>query len=102
LRDPQALQSIPGVGPSIVDDLHSLNINTVRDLKGKDPEHLFEELCRRSGTAIDRCVLYVFRAAVYYATHQEHDPKLLKWWNWRDSDRGGTWQPSLRHVQGAH
>jgi hypothetical protein len=30
-------------------------------------------------------VLYVFRCAVYYAGHREHDPELLKWWNWKGS-----------------
>jgi hypothetical protein len=29
-------------------------------------------------------VLYVFRCAVYYASHEVHDPELLKWWNWKD------------------
>ena len=102
MRDSQALLSIPGVGPSIAEDLHSLDIYSVPDLKGKDPERLFDELCRRAGSPIDRCVLYLLRCAVYYATHHEHDPQLLKWWNWKDTDRGGTWQPSLRHVQGTH
>ena len=32
----------------------------------------------------DRCVLYAFRCAVYYASHTTHDPNLLKWWNWKD------------------
>jgi hypothetical protein len=26
----------------------------------------------------------VFRCAVYYAGHREHDAELLKWWNWKD------------------
>ncbi len=35
-------------------------------------------------TPLDRCVLYVFRCANYYAAHKRHDPELLKWWNWKD------------------
>jgi hypothetical protein len=35
---------------------------------------------------IDRCVLYGFREAVYYASHKNHDPELLKWWNWSDKN----------------
>lgn len=27
---------------------------------------------------------YVFRCAKYYAVNSEHDPELLKWWNWKD------------------
>nr|WP_321429915.1 helix-hairpin-helix domain-containing protein [uncultured Methanolobus sp.] len=29
-------------------------------------------------------MLYVFREAVYFASNEEHDPELLKWWNWKD------------------
>lgn len=34
----------------------------------------------------DRCVLYVFRCAVYYAEQEQHDPEKLKWWYWKDKD----------------
>jgi hypothetical protein len=36
---------------------------------------------------VDRCMLYVFRCAVYYATNKKHDPKLLKWWNWKEDNK---------------
>ena len=81
-RDP--LQEIPGVGPSISADLKSLGIERVGDLTGADPQALYERLCVQHGGPIDRCVLYVFRCAVYYATAERRDPKLLKWWNWKD------------------
>ena len=32
----------------------------------------------------DRCALYVWRAAVYYADHETRDPEKLKWWYWKD------------------
>jgi hypothetical protein len=78
------LTNIPGVGRSIAQDLRDLGFQQVEDLKGKDPEELYERLCLQRGQHIDRCVLYVFRCAVYYATEEEHDPDLLKWWNWKD------------------
>ena len=56
----------------------------VEDLAGAEPEAMYGELCRLRGARIDRCVLYVFRCAVYYANHQSHDPELLKWWHWKD------------------
>ena len=34
----------------------------------------------------DRCVLYVFRCAVYFATEPAPEPERLKWWNWMDTD----------------
>ena len=79
------LQQIPGVVHSIPREILDLDIRQVDDLRGADPERLYEQLCLYRGTAIDRCVLYVFRCAVYYASHEDHDPDLLKWWNWKDT-----------------
>ena len=78
------LQEIPGVGKSIAEDLWLLGIRRVADLKGKDPEKLYIKRCAQVGMQIDRCLLYVFRCAVYYASTQRHEPELLKWWNWKD------------------
>ena len=78
------LREIPGVGKSISQDLWELGIRRIDDLKGKDPEKLYEKRCAQVGTRIDPCLLYVFRGAVYYASYTRHDPELLKWWNWKD------------------
>jgi len=78
------LQQIPGVGKKIAADLYSLGIRSIKELENKDPEELYLKLCAKQGTHIDRCMLYVFRCAVYYASHKKHNPELLKWWNWKD------------------
>ncbi|MBN1549110.1 helix-hairpin-helix domain-containing protein [Candidatus Babeliales bacterium] len=78
------LQEIPGVGPSIAQDLWDLGIRKIGDLRLRNPEQMYKELCALRGMHIDRCVLYVFRCAVYYASHDKHTPALLKWWNWKD------------------
>jgi predicted RecB family nuclease len=78
------LQIIPGVGKSIAADLHSLGIEKVNDLKNKDAKAMYEQLMSQAGSHIDRCVLYVFRCAVYYAENDNPDPEKLKWWNWKD------------------
>ena len=78
------LQNIPGIGPSIKKDLQTIGINCINDLKWKKPESLYNELCKFKKTTIDKCELYVFRCAVYYAENNKHDPNLLKWWNWKD------------------
>ena len=82
----QALKQIPGVGNSIALDLWNIGIRSVSDLRGKDPAKLYEALNRFSQSVHDRCVLYVFRCAVYYANTDEtqRDPEKLKWWNWKD------------------
>lgn len=78
------LQTIPGIGPSMAQDLRDLGYFEVSDLRGQDPELMFKRLKLMHGIEIDRCVLYVFRCAVYYASEQQHEPELLKWWVWKD------------------
>jgi Nucleotidyltransferase/DNA polymerase involved in DNA repair len=75
---------IPGVGPKIAEDLWNLGLRSLADLKGQDPEKLYARLGDLAGCRVDRCMLYVFRCAVYYAAADELDPELLKWWNWHD------------------
>jgi hypothetical protein len=83
------LTEIPGVGKSIAQDLINIGIISIDDLKGKNPERLYYESNRFAGCTQDRCLLYVFRCAVYYAetpkVRQQSDK--LKWWNWKD-DKG--------------
>lgn len=78
------LRSIPGVGKSIAEDLWNLGMRSVQDLKEQEPTELYDRLCTLQSMRIDRCMLYVFRCAVYYASQEQHDPELLKWWNWKD------------------
>ncbi len=81
-----SLLTIPGVGKSIAHDLHLLGIHRVSDLVGQNPETLYNDLCSEYQKRLDRCILYVFRCAVYFAENEEHDPALLKWWNWKDRE----------------
>lgn len=78
------LRSIPGVGPAIEAALMSLGIRSVDELADQDPEQLYRQLCTGRGEPVDRCVLYVFRCAVYFSREERHDAELLKWWNWKD------------------
>lgn len=78
------LQTIPGVGKSIAKNLRDVGIQSVKDLKGKDPEKLYDKSNKFTGMVQDKCLLYAFRCAVYYASHKKHNPQKLKWWNWKD------------------
>ncbi len=82
----KALTVIPGVGKSIANDLWNIGIYKVSDLAGKDPETLYDLSNRYAGAVQDRCLLYVFRCAVYFANtqEQEQEAEKLKWWNWKD------------------
>ena len=88
------LRRIPGVGVSIAQDLRNLGIHRVEDLRGADPQALYDRLCEQVGMKVDRCMLYVLRCAVYYASEERHDPELLKWWSWKE---GG---PAFRRIRG--
>ncbi|MES2308804.1 MAG: helix-hairpin-helix domain-containing protein [Verrucomicrobiota bacterium] len=78
------LRRIPGVGSSLAQDLFDLGITSVRGLVGLDPELLYCQLCQIRGQHQDKCVLYVFRCAVYFASEKNPDPPRLCWWNWKD------------------
>lgn len=77
-------QIIPGIGPNIAQDLVDLGYKSVEELRGENPRKMYRDLMSLRGTHIDRCVLYVFRCSVYYASNRQHNPALLKWWNWKD------------------
>jgi RecG-like helicase len=78
------LQTVPGVGQKTAEDFWQIGVRSVRDLAGKNPERLYKKLCAKKQVPVDRCMLYVLRYAVYYASTKRHNAELLKWWNWKD------------------
>lgn len=81
----ESLLNIPGVGKSIAQDLQNIGIYKVPDLKGHDPHLLYNQSNLYAGCIQDRCLLYVFKLAVYYAEtpKDKHEVEKLKWWNWK-------------------
>ena len=77
-------QIIPGVGKSIAQDFYDLGFRSVQEIKCQDPEELYRRFCELVGMKVDRCMLYVFRCAVYFAENETHESEKLKWWNWQD------------------
>lgn len=80
----EELEQIPGVGKKIAEDMRNIGIRCIDDLKGQRAEELYQRLCDFKASPVDRCMLYVLRCAVYYASNSEHELRLLKWWNWKD------------------
>ena len=78
------LKKIPGVGCNIEKHLIDLGYMSIESLKGCNPEEMYQKECLQKGVQLDRCLLYVYRLAVYYAQNEIHDPEQLKWWNWKD------------------
>ena len=80
------LLTIPNVGKNTKEDLLKLGVTCVEDLKGKNQEELYEKDCEIKKYREDKCQLYVFRQAVYYAEHETHEQEKLKWWYWKDKE----------------
>ena len=80
------LRNIPGVGKNMERHMNNIGIHCLEDLKGRDPEELYHLDCPEKGFQDDKCVLYVFRCAVYYAEHEQHEEEKLKWWYWKDKE----------------
>jgi len=80
------LLSIPGVGSTFVQDFARINVFSIDDLVGKDPEQLFDAL-RLANESVDhktsKNYLYVIRMAVYYA-NGGRDALKLRWNAWKD------------------
>lgn len=90
VRPKNNLQTIPGVGKTIAGDFCDIGIKKVEDLKGKNPEKLYLQICAKQGIQVDRCVLYVCRSSVYFANHKKYNPEKLKWWNWKDKQKSAV------------
>jgi hypothetical protein len=72
------LEDLPNVGPAIAADFVRLGIRTPRELVGRDPYALYEELNRVTGTRHDPCVLDTFIAAVRFMEGAPARP----WWKY--------------------
>lgn len=78
------LLKIPGVGSNMKQHLVNIGYNFVEDLVGQDPEAIYKKDCLFQQTQVDRCALYVYRLAVYFAETKNPDPDKLQWWKWKD------------------
>lgn len=70
------LISIPNVGPAVARKLSRIGIDRPQDLRGQDPDELFERLCVLDGRRHDPCLLDTFVAVVSYANGDPARP----WW----------------------
>jgi hypothetical protein len=71
---------IPNIGPAMARDFLVLGLMTPGELAGQDPYFLFDELCARTGTRHDPCVLDTFIAAVRFMEGSPPRP----WWHFTE------------------
>jgi hypothetical protein len=72
-----ALEDLPNVGPAAADFVR-LGIRTPRELTGRDPYALYDELNRVTGARHDPCVLDTFISAVRFMDGAPAKP----WWEY--------------------
>ncbi len=70
------LEQLPNVGPALAADLRLIGIRSPRELRGRDPFVLYQQLCAATGERQDPCVLDTFMAATDYMRGAEAAP----WW----------------------
>ncbi|MGE4353896.1 MAG: helix-hairpin-helix domain-containing protein [Oscillospiraceae bacterium] len=80
------LRQIPGIGKSIEQDLLNIGYDSIASLVGQSPEDMYLKDSLYKGCQEDKCLLYVFRLAVYYAENETCAPEKLKWWYWKDKE----------------
>lgn len=78
------LIKIPGIGTNMAQHLISAGYPTIESLKGQNPNDIYAADCLAQGKKIDRCAVYCYRLAVYYANHDGQLPENKQnWWNWK-------------------
>jgi hypothetical protein len=76
------LEDLVSVGPAMVRDFKLLGIHSVAQLSRRNPEKMYERLCKITGQAQDLCCLDVFRAAVAQARNPYLPAPKCEWWYW--------------------
>jgi hypothetical protein len=76
------LEDLASVGPATVRDLALLGVRSVEELARREPQALYQELCRRMGTRVDPCCQDVFSAAVAQARDPGLPAEQRRWWYW--------------------
>ena len=89
---PSELTAIPNVGPAVARKLLALDVNGLDDLRGQDPEALFERLCAQDGRRHDPCLLDTLVAAVAYADGGPARP----WWEFSRERKAREAQAAAR------
>lgn len=78
----QQLGDLVSIGPAMLRDFELLGVRSVAQLARRNPERMYEKLCRLTGQAQDICCLDVFRAAVAQANNPNLPVEQRLWWHW--------------------
>jgi hypothetical protein len=76
------LEDLVSVGPAMMRDFKRLGIHSVAQLSRRNPQKMYEKLCKVTGQSVDLCCLDVFRAAVAQARNPRLPAEKCEWWYW--------------------
>lgn len=74
------LTDLPNIGKASAADLHLLDIHEPGDLIGKNPFHMYHDLCAITGARHDPCVIDVFMSITRYMAGDDPHP----WWHYTE------------------
>jgi Pathogenicity locus. len=80
--DERQLKDLVSIGPATLNDLELLGINSVAQLRLRNPQRMYQQLCRIKKQVIDPCCLDVFVAAVAQARDPNLPIEQRQWWYW--------------------
>jgi hypothetical protein len=82
MKAERKLGQLVSIGPAMLRDFEMLGIHSVAQLARRNPQRMYQDLCRITGTRQDPCVLDTFSAAVAQARDPLLPPDKCQWWYW--------------------
>ena len=76
------LKDLVSIGPAMLEDFELLGIHSVAQLKRRNPQRMYRDLCRVRNQVIDPCCLDTFVAAVAQAKDSNLPIEQRQWWYW--------------------
>lgn len=83
------LTDLPNVGPAMAADLELLGITEPAQVAGRDPYAMYDELCRRTGSRLDPCVIDLFVSITRFMDGGDPRP----WWEFTEERKS-----RLQHI----
>ena len=76
------LHGLRSIGPASLKDFDLLGVTSLDDLSGRDPQELYDALCRLKGQKVEICCLDVMHCAVAQARNPHLPPEQRDWFWW--------------------
>ena len=80
--DERQLKDLVSIGPAMLADLEILGSESVAQLRLRNPQRMYQQLCRIKRQTVDPCCLDVFVAAVAQARDPNLPIEQRQWWYW--------------------